>query len=76
MRAAADIVDSTINLLTGVVGLVATAVAIALIEPVLLPLLAARRDPAAVTAVRVARREYLAVLAWITRHRRMWLFGR
>ena len=32
--------------------------------------------PSAVTVVRIARREYLAVLAWVTRHRRMWLFGR
>ena len=27
------------------------------------------------TAVRVARRRYLATLAWITRHRRMWLLA-
>ena len=39
MPAAEGIVDSTINLLTGVVGVVATAAAIAVIEPVLLPCL-------------------------------------
>ena len=76
MRAAAGIVARTVDLLTGVVGLVATAVAIALIEPLLLPLLLLAGIPSAVTVVRMARREYLAMLAWVTRHRRMWLFGR
>lgn len=75
MRAAQTIVDSTVNLLTGVVGVVATAAAIAVIEPVLLPCLLLTSLPAAVTAVRLARREYLAQLAWITRQRRMWMLG-
>ncbi|HZA03627.1 MAG TPA: ABC transporter ATP-binding protein [Propionibacteriaceae bacterium] len=72
-RAAQSIVDSTVNLLTGLVGVVATAAAIAVIEPVLVPCLLLASLPTAVTAIRMARREYLAMLAWITRQRRMWL---
>jgi ATP-binding cassette subfamily B protein/ATP-binding cassette subfamily C protein len=75
MRAAETIVDSMVNLLTGLVGVVATAAAIAVIEPVLLPCLLLTSLPAAVTAIRLARREYLAQLAWITRQRRMWMLG-
>ena len=75
MGAAQTIVDSMVNLLTGLVGVVATAAAIAVIEPVLLPCLLLTSLPAAVTAVRLARREYLAMLAWITRQRRMWMLG-
>ena len=70
-RAAQSIVDSTVNLLTGLVGVVATAAAIAVIEPVLVPGLLLAALPTAVMAIRMARREYLATLAWITRQRRM-----
>ncbi|WP_020521748.1 ABC transporter ATP-binding protein [Catelliglobosispora koreensis] len=76
MREAASIVDGTVNLTTGVVGVLATAVAVALIEPILLPCLVLASLPAAVTAVRMARREYLAMLARINRRRRMWMLAR
>lgn len=72
---AASIVDSSVNLITGLAGLAATAVAVALIEPVLLPCLLLAALPSAVTAVRIARREYLAMLARINRRRRMWMLG-
>lgn len=72
---AASIVDDTVNLTTGVVGVVATAVAVAVIEPLLLPCLLLAAIPSAVTAIRIARREYLALLARITRRRRMWMLG-
>jgi ATP-binding cassette subfamily B protein len=72
---ASSLVDSSVNLLTGLVGIVATAAAVALIQPVLLPCLLLAAIPSAVTAVRMARREYLAMLANITRHRRMWMLG-
>ncbi|GIJ50867.1 multidrug ABC transporter permease [Virgisporangium aliadipatigenens] len=75
MLEAASIVDTTVNLITGVVGVVATAAAVAVIEPVLLPCLFLSALPAAVTAVRMARREYIALLARITRHRRRWMLG-
>jgi ATP-binding cassette subfamily B protein/ATP-binding cassette subfamily C protein len=76
MGEAASIVSSTVDLLTGVVGVAATAAAVAVIQPVLLPCLLVAAIPSAVTAVRVARREYLTLLARITRHRRMWMLGR
>jgi ATP-binding cassette subfamily B protein len=72
---ASSLVDSSVNLLTGLVGIVATAAAVALIQPVLLPCLLLAAIPSAITAVRMARREYLAMLANITRHRRMWMLG-
>lgn len=72
---AAPIVSSTVDLLTGVVGVAATAVAVVVIQPILLPCLLIAAVPSAVTAVRIARREYLALLARITRRRRMWMLG-
>jgi ATP-binding cassette, subfamily B, bacterial len=72
---AASIVNSSVDLLTGLVRVVATAAAIAFIEPILLPCLIIAAIPSAVTAVRMARREYLAMLAFISRRRRMWLLG-
>jgi len=75
MLEAASIVDTTVNLITGVVGVAATAAAVAVIEPVLLPCLFLAALPAAVTAVRMARREYLALIAMITRTRRRWMLG-
>jgi ATP-binding cassette, subfamily B, bacterial len=75
MAEAASIVDSTVNLITGVVGVAATAAAVTVIEPVLLPCLLAAAIPSAATAVRMARREYLALLSRITRRRRMWMLA-
>ncbi|MFC0003575.1 ABC transporter ATP-binding protein [Micromonospora siamensis] len=75
MAEAASIVDHTVNLITGVVGVLATAVAVAVIQPVLLPCLLLAAVPEAVTAVRMARRQYLAMLARITRRRRMWMLA-
>lgn len=72
---AASIVDSSVNLLTGVVGLAATGLAVIFIQPLLLPCLILAAIPSAVTAIRMARREYLAMLRWITRRRRMWMLG-
>ncbi|MEU8082103.1 ABC transporter ATP-binding protein [Micromonospora sp. NPDC049101] len=75
MAEAAWIVDHTVNLVTGVVGILATAVAVTVIQPLLLPCLLLAAVPQAVTAVRMARREYLAMLARITRRRRMWMLA-
>ncbi|MGK5675539.1 ABC transporter ATP-binding protein [Micromonospora sp. URMC 106] len=76
MGEAAYIVDHTVNLVTGVVGMLATAVAVTVIQPVLLPCLLLAAVPQAATAVRIARRQYLAMLARITRRRRMWMLAR
>ena len=75
MGEAASIVDHTVNLVTGVVGMLATAVAVTVIQPLLLPCLLLAAVPQAITAVRMARREYLARLARITRRRRMWMLA-
>ncbi|MGC4861608.1 ABC transporter ATP-binding protein [Micromonospora sp. DT68] len=75
MAEAAFIVDHTVNLVTGVVGMLATAVAVTVIQPLLLPCLLLAAVPQAITAVRMARREYLAMLARITRRRRMWMLA-
>ncbi|MCX5116269.1 ABC transporter ATP-binding protein/permease [Micromonospora sp. NBC_00362] len=75
MGEAAWIVDHTVNLVTGVVGMLATAVAVTVIQPLLLPCLLLAAVPQGITAVRMARREYLAMLARITRRRRMWMLA-
>ncbi|MFJ6194674.1 ABC transporter ATP-binding protein [Micromonospora sp. NPDC092111] len=75
MAEAASIVDHTVTLLTGVVGVLATAAAVTVIQPVLLPCLLLAAVPEAVTAVKMARRQYLAMLARITRRRRMWMLA-
>jgi ATP-binding cassette subfamily B protein len=75
MTEAAYIVDHTVNLITGVVGVLATAAAVAVIQPVLLPCLLLAAVPEAATAVRMARRQYLAMLARINRRRRMWMLA-
>ncbi|MFF5180064.1 ABC transporter ATP-binding protein [Micromonospora sp. NPDC000316] len=75
MAEAAYIVDHTVNLVTGVVGMLATAVAVTVIQPLLLPCLLLAAVPQAITAVRMARREYLAMLARITRRRRMFMLA-
>ncbi|MFI9639872.1 ABC transporter ATP-binding protein [Micromonospora sp. NPDC051925] len=75
MAEAASIVDHAVNLITGVVGVLATAAAVAVIQPVLLPCLLLAAVPEAVTAVKMARRQYLDMLARITRRRRMWMLA-
>ncbi|MFI0794433.1 ABC transporter ATP-binding protein [Micromonospora rubida] len=68
---AAWIVDHTVNLITGLVGVLATAAAVTVIQPLLLPCLLLAAVPEAATAVKIARRQYLEMLARINRRRRM-----
>ncbi|MGI5215044.1 ABC transporter ATP-binding protein [Plantactinospora sp. CA-290183] len=75
MHEAASIVDDAVNLITGVVGVAATAAAVTVIQPLLLPCLLVAAIPSAVTAVRIARREYIALLGRITRRRRLWMLA-
>ncbi|MFG2107571.1 ABC transporter ATP-binding protein [Micromonospora chersina] len=72
---AGAIVTDTVNLVTGVVGVAATAAAVTVIHPLLLPCLLAAAAPEAVTAVRMARRQHLDWLARVTRQRRKWMLG-
>jgi ATP-binding cassette subfamily B protein len=76
MGEAASIVDHTVNLITGVVGVLATAAAVTVIQPLLLPCLLLAAIPEAITAVRIARRQYLNMLARINRRRRMWMLAK
>lgn len=69
------IVDASVNLITGLVGVAAAGVAVALIAPMLLPCLLVAALPQAITAIRVARREYLTMVQRINRRRRMWLLA-
>ncbi|GAA1039254.1 ABC transporter ATP-binding protein [Virgisporangium ochraceum] len=75
MIEAASLVNSTVDLVTGAVGVVATAAAVTVIEPLLLPCLVLASLPSAVTAVKVARREYVTLLSLITRRRRLWMLA-
>ncbi|MEU1967382.1 ABC transporter ATP-binding protein [Micromonospora sediminicola] len=72
---AGALVNDTVNLVTGVVGVVATAAAVTIIHPLLLPCLLVAAAPEAVTAVRMARRQHIDWLARITRRRRKWMLG-
>ncbi|MEE3921550.1 hypothetical protein V2I01_34735 [Micromonospora sp. BRA006-A] len=57
------------------VGVIATATAVTIIHPLLLPCLIVAAAPEAVTAVRMARRQHVDWLARITRRRRKWMLG-
>ncbi|MEU0156647.1 ABC transporter ATP-binding protein [Micromonospora fulviviridis] len=73
---AGSIVNDTVNLVTGVVGVAATAAAVTVIHPLLLlPCLLVAAAPEAVTAVRMARRQHFDWLARITRRRRKFMLG-
>ncbi|WP_431881323.1 ABC transporter ATP-binding protein [Micromonospora chalcea] len=72
---AGSLVNDTVNLVTGVVGVIATATAVTIIHPLLLPCLVVAAAPEAVTAVRMARRQHVDWLARITRRRRKWMLG-
>jgi ABC-type multidrug transport system fused ATPase/permease subunit len=71
--AAPMIVNDVIDLLTGLVGLIATAVALAVLHPLLLPALLLAGVPIGWAAVRAARIRYLSLFTRITRIRRLWL---
>lgn len=71
----AAIVDTSVNLLTGLVGVIATAAAVTVIEPILLPALLLAAIPSAVTAIRMARREYQHMLRRFHRRRLLWVLG-
>ncbi|WP_244871693.1 ABC transporter ATP-binding protein [Catellatospora sp. TT07R-123] len=75
MRESTWIVDSTVDLITGVVGIAAAGAAVAFIAPLLLPCLLLAGAPTAVTAIRVARREYLMMLKHYDRRRRAWMLA-
>jgi ATP-binding cassette subfamily B protein/ATP-binding cassette subfamily C protein len=70
--AAPQVVDATVNVITGAAGLAAAAGILGVLHPVLLPLLIVSALPEGWASVRAARMQYLTSVAWIGAHRRKW----
>lgn len=72
-QASVFLVEYTVNVMTGLIGVVAVGVALAVIHPVLPLLLTAAVLPVGWAAVRAARIQHASYLSRITRSRRLWL---
>jgi ATP-binding cassette, subfamily B, bacterial len=72
---AAPVVEATIEILTGLVGLVAAAGALGVLHPVLLPLLLITAVPDGWAAARAARMRYLAIFVLSAVRRRKWILA-
>ncbi|MGA8115858.1 MAG: ABC transporter ATP-binding protein [Actinocatenispora sp.] len=72
---ARGLVDATVNLATGLVNLAATAAALLVLHPLLLPVLLVAAMPRAWAAIRDARQRYASVHQRITLRRRLWMVG-
>ena len=70
-RAAASLVHEAIDLLSALVGVVAAMVALFVVHPVLVPLVLIAAAPMGWASVRAARIQYVSVLRWIARQRRL-----
>ncbi|WP_425567020.1 ABC transporter ATP-binding protein [Sphaerisporangium flaviroseum] len=68
-----SVVDSAIDLLTGLIGIVAAAGVLGILHPVLLPLLVLAVIPDAWAAVRSARMRYTTMYALVPVRRRKWI---
>ncbi|MCI0687193.1 MAG: ABC transporter ATP-binding protein/permease, partial [Sporichthyaceae bacterium] len=76
MRGAAAgpaLVDNLIDLVTGLVGLVAVGATLTVLHPALVPLLLVAAVPIGWAAVRSARQRYLSIYQRVTRSRRIWI---
>jgi ATP-binding cassette subfamily B protein/ATP-binding cassette subfamily C protein len=73
--AAAQVVDATVDVITGVAGLAAAAGTLGVLHPVLLPLLVVSALPEGWASIRAARTQYLSRVAWIGAHRRKWMLS-
>ncbi|MBA9004681.1 ABC transporter ATP-binding protein [Thermomonospora cellulosilytica] len=73
--AAARVVESTVDLLTAAVGLLAAAGTLGVLHPLLLPLLLLTAVPEAWASVRSARMRYLTILALVGAARRKWILS-
>lgn len=73
VRAVKDLVTHTIDLVTGLVTVLAIAAALAVIHPVLIVLLFAATLPKGWAAVRSARLMYQSMRSRVARRRRLWL---
>jgi ATP-binding cassette subfamily B protein len=72
---AAPVVEATIDVLTGVIGLAAAAGALGVLHPVLLPLLLITAIPDGWAAARAARMRYLAMFVLSAVRRRKWILA-
>ncbi|GAB3527709.1 ABC transporter ATP-binding protein [Phytohabitans suffuscus] len=69
------VVQAAINLLAGVVSLLAVAAAVVVIHPLLLPALFLATAPSAWAALRAGHLQYQTYLAGTVRRRRLWLLN-
>ncbi|MEV5409074.1 ABC transporter ATP-binding protein [Thermopolyspora sp. NPDC052614] len=70
-----SVVRTTVDVLTGVIGIAAVAGVLGVLHPVLLPLLVLAVVPDAWAAVRSARERYTAVFGIMPARRRKWIIG-
>jgi ATP-binding cassette, subfamily B, bacterial len=75
-RAAAGLVEVSVDLLSALVGVVAAMVALFVVHPVLVPLVVIAVAPMGWASVRAARIRYVSVLRWIARQRRLFMLKR
>lgn len=75
MAAAPTVVSYAVDVLTGIVGLVAAAGTLGVLHPLLLPLLLATALPEAWASVRSARLRYLTMLMLVSTGRRKWILS-
>ncbi|GIJ76145.1 ATP-binding cassette, subfamily B [Micromonospora phaseoli] len=73
---AVDLVPASMNLLAGLVGVIAVAVAVVVIHPLLLPALLVATVPNAWASLRAGHLRYQTYIAGSVRRRRMWLLHR
>ncbi len=74
--AAIDLVQATMNLVAGLVGLLAVAVAVVVIHPLLLVALLVATVPGAWAALRAGHLRYRTYIAGSVRRRRLWILHR
>jgi ATP-binding cassette, subfamily B, bacterial len=67
--------DQAVELAGSLVSMAAVATTVAVLNPVLLPVLALSVLPEAWATLRTARMSYLAMIAWMDTRRRQWLVG-
>jgi len=72
-QSASAIVEQAVDLLTGLVGVGAAALALLVVHPLLLPLLVVSVAPVGWAAIRAARVQYISLNRRVARRRRLWL---
>jgi ATP-binding cassette, subfamily B, bacterial len=75
MAAAPMVVGNAVDVLTGLVGLVAAAGTLGVLHPLLLPLLLLTALPEGWASVRAARMRYLTMLTLVASSRRKWILS-